>query len=1142
MYSLLEASCKPKDLAKYAAEYKMPAIALTDAGNMFGAIEFYNYCQAQGVKPILGLDAYLAPGSRLVKGEERDQGPNRRLVLLAMNFEGYQNLCQISSIGYQEGFYYKPRIDYDVLRKHNKNIIALSGGLMGEIPYTFLHHGRDKAMERIRELKEIFQDRFYLEICRPGVSDYAKVNDFLLEAARIENLPIVASNDVHYLKQEDQLAQEVLVCIGTNKALADESRFKLGSDQFYLKSAEKMQDAFKDLPEAIANTLVIADRCDVKFNLKDEKGNRIYHLPNYPTSQGRTLKEEIEELSRKGLEERFEEMVGRGEARDEERKKVYYDRLAFELSVIDKMGFNGYFLIVQDFILWAKNNSCPVGPGRGSGAGSLVAYSLKITDLDPMPYNLIFERFLNPERISMPDFDIDFCQDKRQSVIEYVTNKYGQDSVAQIITFGKLQARAAIRDVGRVLGMSMQEVTQVIDLIPDKLGISLQQAIDDEARLKEWMENDPKINTLIELSLKIEGLTRHASIHAAGVIISNRPLVEYAPLYKGSANETVVQYDMKNAEGIGLIKFDFLGLKTLTHLEDALSLIEKNRNKVHKLKDISLSDPGIYEIFCAGDTDGIFQFEGGGITEFTKRVKPTNFEDITAINALYRPGPMQFLDEYKGRKHGEIQVKYIFPELEDILKETYGIIVYQEHVQLIAARIASYSLGEADILRRAMGKKDPKEMAKQKDRFLSGAKDNGFDELKASELFDQMAKFAEYGFNKSHAAAYCVVAAHTAWLKRYYPVEFYAALCTTEMSNTDKIVQYIKDARDHNIEVRAPHVNFSERKFSVHEDTIFFGLAAIKGVGEAAVDQIVEARSHKPDKIFKDLEDFFSSVDRKVNKKVIECLIKAGALDGFGANRAQLMLSYGRFLDRADSKRKDDDVGQVSLFSLDPQQEEKIELPDVSDWTKTLRLAAEKEVLGFYLSDHPLSGIEKMLKPYISHQIGKLEGLKNKQKVCVGGLLSMFKEFITKKGTRMAFSEIEDLSGKIEFITFPDVYAESEMLFKQDGPILVSGTYESDEKGNKIIAEKIVTLNDRMKTAKVLEIQLTDKMLTHLESIKDVLGKNPGPTQVRFKITYPELKRVARLELEDNVGIQTSPDFMDQMETIMGSLESLELQ
>ncbi|MCB0349010.1 MAG: DNA polymerase III subunit alpha, partial [Bdellovibrionales bacterium] len=1022
-----------------------------------------------------------------------------------------------------------------------KNIIALSGGIMGEVAHTFLYHGKEKAIEKIRELKNIFEDRFYLEICRPNVSEYNKLNTFLIEASKSEGVPLVASNDVHYLKQEDQLAQEVLVCIGTNKALADESRFRLGSDQFYLKSMEEMKEAFKDLPEAIENTVKIADLCDVKFQLKDENGNRIYHLPDYPTEDGKSLKQEIEDLSMKGLKERFSEMASRGEAPTEEKQKAYFDRLAYELSVIDKMGFNGYFLIVQDFILWAKNNSCPVGPGRGSGAGSLVAYSLKITDLDPMPYNLIFERFLNPERISMPDFDIDFCQDKRQSVIEYVTNKYGAESVAQIITFGKLQARAAIRDVGRVLGMSMTEVTQVVDLIPDKLGISLQQAIDEEDRLKEWMENDPKINTLIELSLKIEGLTRHASIHAAGVIISNRPLVEYAPLYKGSANETVVQYDMKNAEGMGLIKFDFLGLKTLTHLEDALHLIQKNRGKEYKLKDISLSDPGIYEIFCNGDTDGVFQFEGGGITEFTKRVKPNNFEDITAINALYRPGPMQFLDEYKGRKHKEIEVKYIFPELEDILKETYGIIVYQEHVQLIAAKIASYSLGEADILRRAMGKKDPAEMARQKDRFLSGATKNGHDATKASELFDQMAKFAEYGFNKSHAAAYCVLAAHTAWLKRYFPVEFYAALCSTEMSNTDKIVQYIKDAREHDIEVKAPHINFSERKFSVHGDTIFFGLAAIKGVGEAAVDQIIEARNQKPAKVFDDLEDFFASVDRRINKKVIECLIKAGALDGFGASRAQLMATYGLFLDRADTKRKDADIGQVSLFSLDPQQEEKIELPVMQDWTKSYKLSAEKEVLGFYLSDHPLNGIEKMLKPYVSHTISSLEGLKNKQKVCIGGLLATYKEFITKKGTRMAFSQIEDLTGKIEFITFPDVYAESEPIFKQDGAILLSGTYESDEKGNKIIAEKIITLDEKMRTAKLLEIQLTKKMLEKLGTIKEVLEKHPGKTKVRFKISYPELKREAEIELEEDIGIQTSPDFMDQIESIMGSLESIEI-
>ena len=622
--------------------------------------------------------------------------------------------------------------------------------------------------------------------------------------------------------------------------------------------------------------------------------------------------------------------------------------------------------------------------------------------------------------------------------------------------------------------MTFSEVDVVAKLIPEKLGIRLGEAIEEEPRLREAMEMDPKINTLMELALKVEGLTRHASIHAAGVIISDRPLVEYAGLYKGAADENVVQYDMGSSESIGLIKFDFLGLKTLTLIYDALRLVKQNRDKHFTPKDISLSDPGIYEVMCAGDTPGIFQFEGGGITEFIKRSRPNSFADITAITALYRPGPMQFLDEYNGRKHGNIEIKYLFPELEPILSETYGIIVYQEHVQLIAAKIANYSLGEADMLRRAMGKKKPEEMAKQKIRFLAGAKENGFDQTKAEELFDQMAQFAQYGFNKSHAAAYCVISAQTAWLKRYYPVEFFAATLSTEMNNTDKVVQYVKDARDHSIEVKAPHVNCSLRKFNVKDDTIYFGLGAIKGVGDSAVEAIIEAREAKEDKNFESLEDFFDSIDlRRVNKKVIECLIKAGALDGYNATRSQLMAGYSRFMDRADTKRKERELGQTNLFDLDPEQAEEVQLPEIEDWSKSQMLAGEKEVLGFYLSDHPLNGYEGILKPFITGPIGNLEQIEEKKKkVIVGGLVASYREFITKKGTRMAFGQMEDLSGTVELIIFPDVYAKVEELLKEEKPVLVTGSFERDDRGEKILVEKLEAFDKKLKSSKKILLNL----------------------------------------------------------------------
>lgn len=1132
-YSLLEAAVKIKDLAKKAKALEMPAVAITDNGNMFGAVEFYFECKSQGINPLIGMDVYIAPKSRFEKNEERD--PNRRLVLLAQNFKGYQNLCQISTKGFQEGFYYKPRIDYDVLKEFSGDLIALTGGLRGDVPFAFLEFGEEKALEKIRELQKIYSDRLYLEMNRTGLPEWDRLNSFYVEASKITGVPIVAANDVHYMAKDDALAQEVLICVGTNKTLQDETRWKLGTEEFYFKGSEQMRNLFKDMPEACDRTLEVAERCKVDFKLKDEKGRQIYHLPTYPTEGGRSLTEEIHRLASEGLERRFAEAEKRGEKVSDEKKPDYWKRLEFELSVINDMGFNGYFLIVQDFIGWAKAHDIPVGPGRGSGAGSLVAYSLRITDLDPIAYSLIFERFLNPERISMPDFDIDFCQDRRQEVIRYVTEKYGAATVSQIITFGKLQARAAVRDVGRVMGMTFSEVDVISKLIPEKLGISLEEAIETEPRLRELMDNEPRIATLMDLARRVEGLTRHASIHAAGVIISDKPLIENAPLYRGVDGENVVQYDMKMAEKIGLIKFDFLGLKTLTLIYDALKLIEKNRNKKITVHDISLSDPGIYDIMSRGNTAGIFQFEGDGISDLIKRIRPSCFEDITAINALYRPGPMQMLDEYIGRKHGKIKITYLFDTLEDILKETCGIILYQEQVQLIAARIASYSLGEADMLRRAMGKKIAQEMAQQKSRFMEGATKNGYDAAKSEELFDLMAKFAEYGFNKSHAAAYCVVAAHTAWLKNYYPVEFYAALLSTELSDTDKVVKYIKDARKHGLQVRVPHVNFSEFKFTVSGDTIFFGLGAIKGVGESAVESILEARAQKTNHKFESLEDFFESVDlRRVNKKVIECLIKAGAFDDFGYSRAQLLAGYAQFVDAAETARADREIGQVSLFDFEPAQKQKIELPVVPTWNKNIALAYEKEVLGFFLSDHPLSGLEGLLSATTTCTIAELSGIKHKSKITVGGLNVSQREMITRKGTRMAFCQIEDLTGTLEAVVFPDAFSKYEPLLKEEGPLLFEGIFENDEGSLQLIVEKVLPLKEKSNSLQRVKLTLNEELVDKLEDLKRVMTQHPGKTSVRFEIPLPGMRKTVSLEVQEENGLNAGREFFEDLQSRFG--------
>ncbi len=1165
-YSLLEAACRVKDIAKKAAEYKMPAVALTDNGNMFGAIEFYFSCLDKGVKPILGLDAYIAPISRHEKKQDPNQryseialGP-RRLVLLAQNHKGYQNLCKLSSIGYQEGFYWKPRIDDESLKNYGENLICLTGGFRGELADTFLKEGPEAALKRLKELKKIFDDRLYLEMCQTR-PEWVEINKFILEASKIIKAPVVATNDVHYLTADDQIAQEVLVCIGSNKTLSDETRYKLGPSEFYFKSTEKMSELFANYPEAIQNTIEVASRCEVKFKLKDEKGKMIYHLPSYPTSQGRSVAEEISFKATEGLNLRFSEMRNKGHEVSEQKIKEYEERLKYELSIIDRMGFNGYFLIVQDFINWAKNSDIPVGPGRGSGAGSLVAYSLRITDLDPIPNFLLFERFLNPERVSMPDFDIDFCQDRRQEVIQYVTKKYGHESVSQIITYGKLQTRAALKDVGRVLGLTFSEVDTVTKLIPDKLGITLSQSLEAEPRIREMMETNPTIETLVGLALKVEGMVRHAGIHAAGVIIADGRLTEHAPMYKGADDENVVQYDMKHAEKIGLIKFDFLGLKTLTHINQALKIVEKNRGIKILEKDIDINDKKIYELLSRGDTAGVFQFEGEGITDATRKIKPTSFADITAITSLYRPGPMANIPDFTARKNGESPVEYLLPETKKVLEETYGIMVYQEQVMGIASIISGYSLGEADMLRRAMGKKIKEEMDQHRVRFINGATERGHDQKKSEELFELMYKFADYGFNKSHAAAYSVITAQTAWVKHFYPAEFFAALLSTEVGDTDKVVKYVKDAQKRGLVVRSPHINFSDYLFTAKGEVIYFGLGGIKGVGQAAVEAIIEARDQLPSQKFDSMEEFFNNVDlRRVNKKVIESMIKAGAFDDFGYHRAQLMSGYPQFLDRAVETQKDKQMGQVSLFEMSSKEETKVVLPQITSWSRMQSLSNEKEVLGFYLSDHPLRGFENFSKVWSTSSIvdlpeyfsklnsnskEKLQAKpkwgepRNKTRAVIAGLVSEFRELITKKGTRMAFGRLEDLTGSVELVIFPDVYAKFGQLLKEEKPLLVGGGLEVEEGNPKIIVDNFALFDEILKKTKKISMRLDKLNSEDFEKLNSLLDSNKGLTDVRLVVDL-ETDGVEILP-ENPKKIEISDQFFEEIYRLFGRTDFIEV-
>lgn len=1126
-YSLLESSSDVSGLVNKASEFGMPAIALTDNSSMFGAAEFYFTCEKKGINPIVGVEVLVSFFSENTLNLKNFG----KLVFLAQNYKGYQKLCQISTQAYRNQRRLNTSvafIDFSELSQWSQDLIVLTGGYDGWFTQMHQVFKPEQALTYLKSLKDIYSDQLYLEWNTHGLAYENEYHKFLKSTSGDLGISLVGANNTYYLNPEDQIAQEILVCVGTNKTLQDETRKRLGSDQFYVKSAEQMTALFQHTPELVQNTLEISDRCKMKIKTVNENGQPIYHLPSFQTQEGRTEEEELRHLAYKGLEERFLELKARNEFEDSEKPK-YFERLEFELQVINQMGFNGYFLIVQDFIGWSKNNDIPVGPGRGSGAGSLVAYSLKITDLDPIKNNLIFERFLNPERISMPDFDIDFCQDRRPEVIKYVTEKYSPESVSQIITYGKLQTRAALRDVGRVLGFSFTEVNHICKLVPEKLGITISEALEAEPRFEELFEQDPKVKTLVDMALKIEGLVRHTGIHAAGVIIADGKIVDHAPLYIGSDNENVVQYDMKHAEKIGLIKFDFLGLKTLTHIQNTFKLIEKNRGKKINTAQISMADPGIYELMQKGDTAGVFQFEGGGITSLITKAKPDRFEDLVAITALYRPGPMEMIPEYLKRKQGDVAVKYSFNELESVLEETYGIIVYQEQVQLIAAKIANYSLGEADMLRRAMGKKIASEMEMQKERFLKGAAENKFDPQKANELFDLMAEFAKYGFNKSHAAAYCVISAQTAWLKHYYPVEFLAALLSTEMSNTDNVVKYSKDAHKKGITIRPPSINHSGYYFDVDGDDIIFSLGAIKGVGEAAVDAILEARANQPGQKFESLDQFFSTVDlRRVNKKTIESLIKAGAFDEFGYNRRELFEGYTIFIDAQERQRKDMEIGQFDLFGGVEELQQKVVLPPLEPYTKKELLTYEKDVLGFYLSGHPLDGVDHLFETKTF-----LDEKTKKEFVEWPGLIGAKREIITKKGTRMAFLQLENQFESFEAIVFPDAFDKYKNQLDLDVPMIFTGKMEIEENQKKLFVSEVRPIRQELsKKSKIVFNIFEQDLVEKLEDFEKLFSQYPGVTQVYFQINSKKLEKKYLVKAGESK-IMPELEFIQKMSRLM---------
>ncbi|MBC2582913.1 DNA polymerase III subunit alpha [Clostridium sp. DJ247] len=1063
-YSLLDCSAKIHELVARAKELGMESIAITDHGVMYGCVEFYTEAKAQGVKPIIGCEIYVAPKSMHIKQNDKEN-ENYHLVLLVKNETGYNNLMKIVSTASIEGFYYKPRVDHDFLKKHSEGLIALSACLGGEIQSYISKDNLKKAKETALFYKDIFKDGFYLELQYHGIEEQLKVNRELINMSKELDIPLVATNDVHYIKKEDYKSHDVLLCIQTAKTVDEEDRMRYPSDEFYLKSPDEMYELFSHVPEALENTVVIAEQCSFDYEFHKSK------LPKFPLPEGVEPYEYIKELCYKGLEERYINIT-------DELKQ----RLEYELKIIDQMGYVDYFLIVWDFIRFARENDIMTGPGRGSGAGSIVAYTLGITKIDPIKYNLIFERFLNPERISMPDIDSDFCYERRGEVIDYVVKKYGIDNVSQIVTFGTMAARACIRDVGRAMDYAYSEVDRIAKMIPTVLSITIDKALNLSPELKEAYENESRTKDLIDIAKALEGLPRHTSTHAAGVVIASQPLVNYVPLQKNEEN-IVTQFTMGTLEELGLLKMDFLGLRTLTVLRDAVSMIRYNKGIKIDLDTIDYDDKNVYKMIGEGKTVGVFQLESPGMTSFMKELKPDSLEDIIAGISLYRPGPMAEIPKYIRNKNNPESVEYVTPELEHILSVTYGCMVYQEQVMQIVRDLAGYSMGRSDLVRRAMSKKKHHVMEEERRNFIYGIVDennnvvvpgclrNNISEDIANKIFDSMMDFASYAFNKSHAAAYAVVAFQTAYLMYYHPTEFIAAMLNSVKGDSEKVAYYIRFAEEKNIQILTPDINESYAKFTVQGNKIRFGLSAVKNVGENIIDSIVKSREEKGK--FIDLSDFCNKIDTAcVNKRIVESLIKAGAFDCFKVYRSRMLAVHERILDSVNNSRKKNIDGQLSLFNSFDDVSIKIQYPNIQEFDKRYMLVMEKEMTGLYLSGHPLEEYEQTLKMQASVNITDIivnesleEGtlkestVKDGDVVIIGGIIAEVTKKVTKNNDMMAFARIEDMYGSIEIIVFPKVLQRFKSLVNEDSMIVVKGRVTiREEEQPKIICESIEPL------------------------------------------------------------------------------------
>jgi DNA polymerase-3 subunit alpha len=1146
-FSLLDGACRIGELLGRAVELGMPALAVTEHGNMFSAVAFHDEARKRGIKPILGCEVYVAPGNRTDRTGQPGETANH-LVLLAETQEGFQNLIKLVSSGYTEGFYYKPRIDKALLAEHARGLIGLSSCLKGEVATGL----RTDQVRKAREAAGTYQDilgagNFFLELQYQGLEEQLVVNRGLIPMARELDLPLVCTNDVHYLRQTDQHPHDVLLCIGTGKSVSDEKRLKYFGDQFFLKSADEMRAVFGDHPEAMLNTVRIAERCDVTL----PKGESF--LPNFAVPPGYTVETYFEHVARQGFAARRPRLQ-ESEARGELRRPIsdYESRLTYEIELIKRMNYSGYFLIVWDFIRHARERGIPVGPGRGSSAGSLVAFSMKITDVDPLHFDLYFERFLNPERVSLPDIDVDFCERRRGEVIAYVTEKYGRENVAQIITFGTMKARAAVRDVGRVMEMSVSEVDKVAKLIPNQLEMTLDLALSETPALADLERADVRVRDLLAVAKRLEGMTRHASVHAAGVVITPRPLTEFVPLYRSQKDqgEITTQWAMKEIERVGLLKMDFLGLSTLTLLDDAVKHIQETTGETIDLMHVPLDDAKSYQIFQNGHTHGVFQFESSGMRDTLRKAKPQCLEDLIALNALYRPGPLRggVVDDYIARKHGRVEVKYDLPQMEPLLRETYGVIAYQEQVMRLASELAGFTLGQADELRRAMGKKDAAKMQAQRDTFIEGCRARNIPEKKAAKIFEYIEYFAGYGFPKAHSTTYALLAYQTAYLKANYPRHFMAALLTIESQNSDKVALYLAECRELGVPVLPPDANASELQFTVQPDGVRFGLGAVKGAGEGAIRSILTTRASLGGSI----PSVFALAEhadlRLVNKKVLEALVKAGAFDrlapggqsGYLAWRPRLMAGLDRVLDHGSRHQKDRDQGQSQLFGGAPEEQAALDqaaLPEARPWTETEALAFEKEALGLYMTGHPLQHYADVLAAAGARRLADLGPAE--ADCAVGGIVTGVRQLKTKRGDRMAVFTLEQETAKVETVVFPEAFGKHGHLVADDARLLVRGRFERDEESSRLLATELVPL-DVVRERAVREVQIrlgagAGPDRDAMRRLAAVLDRYPGDRRVSFVVEVNGRTPSLRVRTASAHRIQPSDRFVHDVEAICGA-------